>query len=151
VCLWDVAAGKSLGQLHQFDRSVYSVAFHPDGRWLAAACLDNRIALWDLAETPAGPMPPTRFLEGHSAGVYAVGFSADGRYLVSGSEQGVMILWDARTFAPITTLRAGTAQIRSISFSRDGQLLAGAAYSGPTVVWDLGLVRRTLAAMSLDW
>ena len=126
-------------------------AFHPDGRCLAASCLDNQVALWDLAKMPDAPAPPGRFLEGHTAGVYAVGFSADGRYLASGSEQGVMILWDAQTFTPVTTLRSDAAQIRSISFSRDGRLLAGAAYGSATVVWDLSLLRRTLADMNLDW
>jgi WD40 repeat protein/serine/threonine protein kinase len=155
VCLWDVADGKSLGLLHQFtrqfDREVYSVAFHPDGRWLAASCLDNRVALWDLSDIPDRPTPPSRFLEGHTAGVYAVGFSADGRYLASGSEEGVMILWDGQTFARVTTLRAGTGQIRCVSFSRDGALLAGAAHNAPTIVWDLDRLRATLADMNLDW
>jgi eukaryotic-like serine/threonine-protein kinase len=151
ACLWDVTDGKSLGLLHQFDREVYSVAFRPDGRWLAASCLDNRVALWEFSETPDRPTPPSRFLEGHTAGVYAVGFSADGRYLASGSEQGVMILWDGQTFARVTTLRADTGQIRCISFSRDGGLLAGAAYVSPTIVWDLDRLRRTLADMNLDW
>ncbi len=151
ACLWDVTDGKSLGLLHQFDREVYSVAFRPDGRWLAASCLDNRVALWEFSETPDRPTPPSRFLEGHTAGVYAVGFSADGRYLASGSEEGVMILWDGQTFAQVTTLRADTGQIRCISFSRDGALLAGAAYENATIVWDLNRLRRTLADMNLDW
>jgi WD40 repeat protein len=151
VCLWDIAAGKSIGLLHQFDRAVYSVAFRPDGSWLAASCLDNRVALWELPANPNGSMPPSRYLEGHSASVYAVGFSSDGRFLATGSEQGLMILWDADSFARITSLRAGTGQIRGISFSRDGQLLAGAAYMNSTIVWDLSRVRRTLADMNLDW
>ena len=38
VCLWDVAGGKSLGLLHQFDRSVYSVRVSP-GRALLGRIL----------------------------------------------------------------------------------------------------------------
>jgi WD40 repeat protein len=151
VMLWDLAAGKSLGLLHQFEKGVYSLAFRPDGRILAASCLDHHVALWEFAQTPSGPTPPSRMLKGHSAGVYSVGFSTDGRVLASGSEQGTIILWDARTFAPLTTLRAGTGQIRDVQFSRDGRLLSGAAYATPTVVWDLRLLRQTLGDMNLDW
>ena len=151
VCLWDVGEGRPLGSLHQFDRGVYSVAFRLDGRWLAASCLDNRVALWELTEPSFHPSPPSRFLTGHAAAVYAVGFSPDGRYLASGSERGVIMLWDAETFEPVTTLRSGTGQIRSVVFSHDSQLLAGAAYVTPTIVWDLNLLRFTLAGMNLDW
>jgi WD40 repeat protein len=100
---------------------------------------------------PNAPTPPSRFLEGHTAGVYSVGFSADGNYLATGSEQGVIILWNAHTFDRIATLRAETGQIRGLSFSHDGQLLAGAAYGSNTVVWDLRRLRRALADMHLDW
>jgi len=93
VWLWNLEGGKSVGQIHKFEREVHSVTFRPDGRWLAAACLDSHVALWDITKLPSGQAPPSRLLEGHTAGVYAVGFSGDGRYLASGSEQGVIMLW----------------------------------------------------------
>jgi WD40 repeat protein len=130
---------------------ILSLAFHPNGRWLAGACLDKRVALWDFRAQPSQPTPPARLLTGHRDEVWSVGFSPDGRYLASGSGQGVIILWDGATFQRIVTLRGDTRQIRGIAFSHDSRLLAGAAYAAPTVVWDLPALRHRLGAMKLDW
>jgi WD40 repeat protein len=151
VILWHFREGKKLAVLHRLGSRVYDVAFAPDGRRLAAACADRRVALWSLADAPGAPTPPTRLLEGHPSEVWAVAFSADGRYLATGSNPGVIILWNAWTFQRIATLRATTTEVRGLSFSHDSRLLAGAAYLGPTVVWDLQLLRKTLAGMNLDW
>jgi WD40 repeat protein len=150
VHLWDLAAGRSLGLLHQFAQSVHGLAFRPDG-WLAAACHGHRVALWELGEASSLPKPPDRLLTGHTGEVWGVGFSADGRYLASGGDGGVIILWDGDTFARVVTLRGGTAQIRGISFSHDGQLLADGAYGGPPIIWDLAHLHRSLQEMGLDW
>jgi len=54
---------------------VWSVAFSPNGRWIASGSSDKSIQVWD-AET--GKMVSGPF-EGHTGDVLSVAFSPDGR------------------------------------------------------------------------
>jgi WD40 repeat protein len=53
---------------------VVNLAFSPDGRFLAGACLDGTVRVWDVHEDGA-----PRVLRGHSGHVNAVALSPDGK------------------------------------------------------------------------
>jgi glucose repression regulatory protein TUP1 len=57
-----------------------SVAWSPDGQWLAAGTEDKTVKVWNVA---TGQRKPD--FMGHEMDIYAVDYSKDGRYLVSGS------------------------------------------------------------------
>ena len=71
-------------------RSVYSLAWAPDGATLAAGTVDARILLWDVetrelwADLSVEPASP----------VVRMSFSADGQRLLSAFEDGRGVLWD---------------------------------------------------------
>jgi WD40 repeat protein/beta-lactamase regulating signal transducer with metallopeptidase domain len=49
VHLWDMAAGKDIGQLKGHEGAIDTVAFAPDGKELASGAGDTTILLWDAA------------------------------------------------------------------------------------------------------
>jgi WD40 repeat protein len=58
---------------------VWSVAFSPDGKMVAAACQDGQIELWEVATEKRRAT-----LRGRTKTVMSVAFSADGKVLASG-------------------------------------------------------------------
>jgi len=77
------------------DRSVFTVAFSPDGQTLAAASGDKTLRLWDVT-TPQQPAllgPPLTAPAGSGSLAGTVAFGPRGR-LAAGSADGTVQLWD---------------------------------------------------------
>ncbi len=49
VRLWDVERGECLHTLSKHTEPVYSVAFSPDGRYLATGSFDRCVNIWNIA------------------------------------------------------------------------------------------------------
>jgi WD40 repeat protein len=66
-----------------------SVAFYPDGRWVASGSNDCTLRVWPR-NTGQLIDPP---LEGHTIGVKSVAYSPDGSQLISGSWDKTTRIW----------------------------------------------------------
>jgi serine/threonine protein kinase/WD40 repeat protein len=95
VRLFDVDNGSELPVLRHPPGVLwaYSVAWHPDGRRLAAGCNDRKIHLWDT-ETGTEVMPPW---VGDAADGSIVAFNRDGDRLGSRDWTGLARVWDTAT------------------------------------------------------
>jgi WD40 repeat protein len=60
--------------------SVFSIAFSPDGKYLASGSGGNTVKLWSVES-----QKEVTTLEGYDNTVYSVVFSPDGKYLAFGS------------------------------------------------------------------
>lgn len=99
--------------------TIWSLAFSPDGQFLASSSEDRTVRRWDLA-TGEGRILPYH----HDQGVNAVAYSPDGKLLASAGEDGVVRLWDrSRKHHWAGYCRRGT--VNSVAFSSDGKVLAG--------------------------
>src|SRR5262249_45962137 len=89
VKVWDVASGRGRGTLTGLGPSVSMLAFAPDDRTLAAACLDRTVRLWSTAT-----WRELRVLRGLEPW-RSVAFAPDGRTLAAGAQtSGLIRLWD---------------------------------------------------------
>ena len=121
--------------------SVLSVAFSPDGRWLASGARDDAVRIWDPKTGAA-----VHATKVHGADVYAVAFSPDGRMLASGGADRLVRLWETGTWMPVKTFEGHQDTVRWLTFSRDGKLLATSSVDRTIRLWDLtaGTTTRVL-------
>src|SRR5436309_1660440 len=95
---------------------VSSVAFSPDGHWLASGSWDKTVRLWEV-ETGR----TVRTLQGHTTSVMSVAFSPEGHWLASGYRS--VRLWEVATGRVVNTLEGYTSWAGSVAWSPDGKLL----------------------------
>jgi serine/threonine protein kinase/WD40 repeat protein len=123
--------------LGRLDDRVCAIAFHPEGRSLAAAGF-RVAALWDL------PSRSERFrIHGPEDGFWDIAFSPDGRLLAGVTNDGWGRLWDGRTGRD---LAAVPAQIRvglAAAFSPQGDRFAVGGAAVSVLAIEGGRARRT--------
>ncbi len=112
--------------------TVMEVAFHPAGRWLAAA-YSHSIALWPLSR------PYARILREPGSKLMALTFAPDGSWIASASQSGVIRLW------PLTGAAAGRVLFddeedrpRGLSSDPAGRYVAAGFNSGKVRLLPLG-------------
>ena len=107
---------------------VRSVAWSPDGEWLAAAGGDSALRLWKADGTP-GPV-----LGGHWGPVCCVAWSPNGQRLAS-SDQGTARIWRPDGTLE-SVLKGHTGAVRCVAWSPDGRRIASGGSDGSVRLWD---------------
>jgi WD40 repeat protein len=141
--VWDLETGQPVWKQKLDATEVTDLAYSPDGRWLAAAGVDERgsggaVRLWD-AETGR----EIRTFEKHTASAFGVAFSPDCRWLASGWGDRTVRIWDTRDPAgKARELPGHTGMVRRVKFLPDGRLAsAGGSFLlselGEVKIWDL--------------
>jgi WD40 repeat protein len=90
LILWNVSSGERVNVLTagMSGQRIMSIAWSPDGRWLAAGTYSGRIVLWDMLT-----LQPVASLDGHADQVLGLGWSDDSRLLASNSLDGTVLIW----------------------------------------------------------
>lgn len=135
VEIWDATTGEAkemrLGHLH----SVKSIAFSPDGNYIASASFDgfhNTARLWNVQTGKRIPIRNT-----HPKGINLVVFSLDGpTFATVGGEDNTTYLWDGKTGNHKITLTGHTKQVSYIVYSPDSKIIATGSYDGTIRLWD---------------
>ena len=131
-------------------RSVYSVAFAPDGKTIATHSQDDTLRILNsqmgrttypgvlkdtvrLRDVNTGDLIHT--FTGYTSSVRSVAFRPDRQTIVSGSEDNTVRLWDANTGNLARTLTEHTDMVNSVAFSPDGKTIVSES-NGTIRLWD---------------
>jgi WD40 repeat protein len=128
VHLVDVETGAVIRSFaHQ--NVVFTAAFSPDGRLLAAGGYDSEGSqyfgrLWEVATGKE----LRRFNSGHG-GLRTLAFSPDGSVLAGGGDDARLRLWDVATGKERRAFAPDGYRVRSVAFAPDGRTVAAAGDS----------------------
>jgi WD40 repeat protein/tRNA A-37 threonylcarbamoyl transferase component Bud32 len=116
-------------------QDIFSIAFSPDGRRIAAGQDDGRIGIYDV-ETGE-----RFFLDGHTSYVFSVAFQPQGEYLASAGADRQVILWSLRTRKPAFSKDGHegdfTGTAHAVAFSPNGQTLAAPSDDETVSLWSV--------------
>jgi WD40 repeat protein len=126
---------------------IWSVAFSPDGRYLAWTVMTGQVWLEDRSTGEC-----SRIYEGVTSSARRLAFSPDGRVLAVVGNGPRIRLWDVETRGEKDALEVGGEATKCIAFASDSGRLAvgqesGADAGGVVTVWDLA-ERRRLAVLA---
>ena len=143
VNVWDISAllnspaGTTSGQpILTFSNGigVNSIAFSPDGMYLATGDYNGKLSIWD-----ASTGEKIKTISAHGDTIVKVAYSPDGTRLATASADGTAKLWDTKTYEMLFSFTAqanGGGTIRSLAFSPDGRKLATAQDVHGVDIWD---------------
>jgi WD40 repeat protein/tRNA A-37 threonylcarbamoyl transferase component Bud32 len=114
---------------------VTTIAFRPDGAWLATADDGGNVQLWDIATGKV-----VRTLKIHDYNIAALAFHPNGRWLAAAGEKagnpGAVRVYDTETGNEVYSLKEHTKAVRALAFSSDGRWLATGGDDRVVRVWD---------------
>jgi len=122
VIVFDVETGRRALVLDGYEGEASSVAFSPDGRWLASGSRAGELRLWDLRASESIPLSSQSKEIGH------VRWSPDGRWLGSLDPPNALTIWDLETREPRARLTISFARhdtpVTSFAVHPDGASVA---------------------------
>jgi len=129
--LWDQCQSDALFALPAHSKAIWSLAFSPDGRWLAWGGDYGVVGIWDIAGRRE-----VKQLQGSGNRGATLAFSPRGDRLAATAQSTGVQLWEVGSWRKTMHLPFAT-WVRSMSFSRDGKLLACFSEAQRIRLWNL--------------
>jgi WD40 repeat protein/tRNA A-37 threonylcarbamoyl transferase component Bud32 len=129
VKVWQAEDGTERHELWQAGPLVYTLAFRPDGRKLAAGG-ETAIHLWEVQSGES-----VRSFKGATRSIQRLAFSPDGRSLASASWDQTVRVWDVDRGTERFAIPCRQGSLYPVAYSPDGRLLASGGLDGTVKLW----------------
>lgn len=128
--IWNVSDGKQLSQLRHAD-AIRSIAFSRDSRWMATACVEGEIRIWERKSAAQ-----YRSISA-APGLNGAWFSPDSKQIATAHTNGSIALWDVSTGNQVASMTGPQHSTLWLDFSPDGQRIASCTTDMMLKIWDV--------------
>lgn len=111
---------------------AYQLAYSPDGRWLAAACSNGNLMLWDVAEEKV-----VQDVKADASALFTTCFFPDGHHIATGGRERVIRIWQVPQMREVAQRHGATETILTVAVCPKRRWLAAGAYDGTIHLWPL--------------
>jgi len=134
VWVTDLATGDVRELMNPGSFGFTSIAWSPDGRYLAAGGWDAAVPVWDARGRVHA------VLTGHKDGAHWIDWSPDSSSMVTGSDDGTAKVWGITDYgaSELMTLAAEDGPISGVAFSGDGTQVMTGSETSAVKIWDVG-------------
>jgi WD40 repeat protein len=132
IKLWDTQAIK-LDRTYRVGAT--SLAFSPNGRYLAAVTVKNALVVWDLDSDEI-----VREIGGCESSINTVLFDPESEYLITGSDDGGLRSWDTNQWRMQSSIELDT-RIKCLTFTAGGEYLITGNANSACYVLSAGCIR----------
>lgn len=139
VTILDMPTGTLHAPFGAHADNVVSMAFSPNGQFLASASADKVVKIWYVG---AGIPKPEQCYEGHPSRVCSLIFSTDGETLVSCSDDKTAALWDPKTGSLSQKQLLGSSHRPSVALAPSGKVLVSISVDKEIKLWRI--TKRTI-------
>jgi WD40 repeat protein len=130
VSLWAMPGGTRLLHLRDVGTSANTVAFSPDGQFVAAGFRDGGAIVWHAS----GELQSQ--FRARSTPIFAVEFDRSSRFVLTSVADGTAVISDVERGVAVTILEGSAGKLRSAHFAPSSRYVVAAAWDGSTRVWD---------------
>lgn len=131
IRVWEAATGSCLHVIEGIGGNVESVAWHPDGKFLACG-ESSQFSIWDGL---SGELLQTVLTPGDSM---SLAWSADGKQLAMGTTTGLCLVYRTPDWSLASRWEGHTGFVNCVAWYRKGNQLASTGADGLIKVWDAG-------------
>ena len=161
MLIWDIEKRKVQYRINN-DMQFKCVAFHPDGKRVAAGSYSNSTYLYSLLPLENTNLPleqqkkasdkliifkPKDDNDNNDHHVQSITFSPDGKILASASTDKIIYIWDIDSRNTNAKFKGHNGAVNSLAFSSDSKLLASGSDDGTIKIWSIQS-RQVLSTLS---
>lgn len=119
--------------LEGHEGDIFTVEFHPDGKYLASSGFDRKILMWSVY----GECENVAVMGGHTGAVMELHFSPDGSQLYTCSTDHTVAIWDVPTSQRIKKFKGHSTYVNSVQGARRGpQIIVSGGDDSTVRLWD---------------
>ncbi|WP_163664561.1 NB-ARC domain-containing protein [Adonisia turfae] len=132
IQLWQIKNWQHIATFKGHINWIWSLAFSPNGKYLASGSGDATIRIWDINQQKC-----LHTFNDHTNRIRSITFSPNSQFIASGSEDHTIRIWDINQRKCLHVLNGHTSGVWSVTFNFDGRFLASGSRDSTVRIWDI--------------